>query len=139
MKTSILRACAIACVAMALFATAKLVDFSFFCHEATWPRRMAAAGEALPSDGFAVARPDEALVVCSNTHCFGPPALPLWCHDDRACYCAGRAAADDADEITRRFASTRRDVRGCVLDKRDPRRDDARPVCPGARCAAHID
>ena len=136
MIRSVFHACLFAGAALALFAAAKLVDFAFFCHEAVWPRRVHAEGGPLPSDGFAIARPGEVVVVCANLHCAGPPSLPVTCHDDEACYCAPRGTDD---EISRRFAAQRNGARGCVIDQTEPRASAGTGRCPNARCAAHLD
>lgn len=119
-------------MALAVIGIGELVYFVALCppHRA-WMRTSVAGGDhgrsvVVQDRGAGVARPGDAIYVCTTPHCIGP-----LCHEDRACYCApielgapalGRAVGGD-----------------CTVDNRRPSRDDDFGACRRARCDQHID
>ncbi len=77
-------------------------------------------------DGFAVARPDEALFACTVRHCL----VGDTCHDDARCVCAPSEMAPA--EVGRRVDGA------CTVDHARPRRDDGDGRCRRARCNQHL-
>ena len=127
MTQSVLRSLVAAIGALAIVGLAELTYFAALCpgHRA-YTRSAADASAVVQDSGFGVARPGDAMFVCTTAHCVGP-----WCHEDRGCYCAspslGAAALGAA-------------IGGsCSLDKLQPTRADDIGACRRARCDEHID
>ncbi len=119
MIRAILRSYLIAAIAIALVFGAWIADLTLRCdydRRQVAPRR-AATGIVL-DEGFAVARPDEVLVVCESRHCVGP-----LCHDDLTCYCV-------PDAISTRAAQSLGPDARCTRDLTNQ--------CRGGHCRDHL-
>ena len=127
MRRALLRSIAGAALAAAIVGLGELIYFAAFCPQhAAWARTTADPARPVRDDGFGVARPGDALYVCTTTHCTGP-----LCHEDRDCYCA--AATLGAAGVGRLLQGE------CTVDKRQPTRADTDGACRYARCGTHID
>jgi len=115
-----------AAAALALIGLGELTYFTAFCpqHRA-WVRTEQDPSGVVQDHGYRVARPGDAIYVCTVPHCVGP-----LCHEDRACYCA---------PLDLGAAALGRQIPGaCALDKSQPSRLDAFGACRYARCDTHI-
>jgi hypothetical protein len=123
----VVRAVIIGVTTMALYGGAELVHFEAFCAKhLAWLRVQQNASAVVRADGFAVARPGDALFTCVTDHCFG-----VACHVDLGCYCA--AATITPTELARLT-----DARSCAVDHLTPSFADTTGACRFGHCDDHI-
>ena len=127
MRPAVLRAIAVALVAMAVYHGAALTGFVAFCerHRA-WQRVTKDRAPVIRDSGFGVARTGDAIFACTTSHCFDG----MTCHEDLECICA--PAALGALRVAGMLAGS------CVLDQAAPSVRDERGACRYATCGDHL-
>jgi len=126
MTRALLRSMASATAALAVVGLGELTYFAALCpaHKA-WVRTSTNPAAVVRDSGFNVARPGDAIYVCTTPHCAGS-----WCHEDRGCICA--AANLGAPALGQLVGGE------CTLDKAKPTRSDDFGACRYARCDTHV-
>jgi hypothetical protein len=126
MIASILRAVGVALLTAGLCEGVAYVDFLKLCdaHHA-WERRQTDATAVVLDGGFGVARPGDALFVCTRPHCWA-----FDCHEDTVCVCA--PASDGAHLLETLLSGS------CTIDRLTPSIADETGACRHARCDSHV-
>lgn len=128
MRAAIIRSLLVALATLAAGAALDGVYLMTMCpgHRA-WMRAAESEAGVVLDHYYGIARPGDALFLCSTDDHLGPLAL----HRDLSCYCAPASVGTDALSAH---------VNGqCVLDNPAPTRDDAFGACRHASCEYHLD
>jgi len=124
---AIARAIAAAAITGALLLAAAAIDFMFCSRHQAWVRRQEGSTRPILSDGYLVARPGDAIFVCTTEHRFEGR---LAHHQDLGCKCA--PATMSAADLGRLLGGA------CVVDQPHPSRTDEQGACLHARCDDHV-
>jgi hypothetical protein len=129
MIRGIARSMAAAAFAGIVLFAASAIDFFAFCEQhRAWTRRQSGESLVIRSESMAVARPGDAIFLCTSQHCFDGTAN---CHIDLGCYCAPAELSPD------QVAGFLTDGK-CSVDQPFPAPGDVTGSCQHASCDGHI-